>query len=103
MIKEVSCKIDLPYNTRIHNIFHVSRHKKVFRKKISPCDELPPLDDEGKLVLELKAILDKKKRILRNIIILEYLVKWKNLLEEDATWVGEEIITHSKLLEDKQI
>jgi hypothetical protein len=36
--------------------------------------------------------------------IKEYLIKWKNLPIEDATWEGEQILQHPglHLLEDKQ-
>ena len=56
------------------------------------------------MVLVLEAIIDFKERDLRRRTIREYLVKWKNLPVEDATWENEEILQHSelKLLEDKQ-
>jgi len=60
---------------------------------------LPPLDDKGKLILELEAILDMREKKLRNKVILEYLVKWKSLPLEDATWEG--CYTHSNLTEYK--
>ena len=41
---------------------------------------------------------------LRNRVIREYLVKWKELPMEDATWKGEQVLQHPslQLLEDKQ-
>jgi hypothetical protein len=51
--------------------------------------ELPPLDEEGQLVLIPEEILQVHERKLRNRVIREYLVKWKELLVEDATWEGE--------------
>ena len=38
------------------------------------------------------------------MVILEYLVKWKELPMEDATWEGEQVLQHPslQLLEDKQ-
>ena len=95
-------EIDLPENSRIHNSFHVPRLKNVVVEKVKPCTELPSLNDEGKLILELEAIIDKREKILRNSTILKYLVKWKNLSTEDATWMSEEIMSHPKLLEDKK-
>ena len=49
-------------------------------------------------------ILEFKERKLRKRSIKEYLVKWKNLLVEDATWEGEQLIqeTGSELLVGKQ-
>lgn len=79
-------------------MFHVSRLKKVLGQHL-PCSELPPLDDEGKLTLYPKVILDTRKKALRNRTITEHLIKWKNLPHEDATWEKEEDL---KMLEDKQ-
>lgn len=66
--------------------------------------ELPALDDEGQLILEPEAILETRERKLKSRIIKEYLVRWKNLPNEDATWEGKHILEHltSKLLGDKQ-
>ena len=46
-----------------------------------------------------------KETKLRNGTIKEYLIQWKGLPSEDATWVGERILQHPALflLEDKQI
>jgi hypothetical protein len=44
------------------------------------------------LVLKLEEILEFRERKLRKRSIREYLVKWKNLPMEDATWEGEHLI-----------
>ena len=69
-----------------------------------PSTVLPPLDNEGKLVLVPECIIDNRERQLRRRTIREYLVKWRDLLEEDATWEGEGILQHPalRLLEGKQ-
>ena len=88
----------------MHNIFHVSHLKKVLGHHIVPYTLLPPLDDEGKLILVSKAIINFKERNLRQCTIREYSVKWKDFPVEDVTWENEEILQHldMKLLEDKQ-
>ena len=48
------------------------------------------LYDEGKLVLELECILEIKTITLRSRSVNEYLVKWKNLHDEEATWENED-------------
>ena len=67
-------------------------------------DELPPMDDEGHLVLQLEAIIDSRERWLQSKTVHEFLVRWKNLSDEDATWESEQILQHPslQLLEDKQ-
>ena len=66
--------------------------------------ELLPTDDEGHLVLQTEAILDTRERHLRSRVVKDYLIRWKNLSDEDSTWEGEKILQHPylQLLEDKQ-
>ena len=101
-IGEVAYEIEFPKNSKIHNVFYVSRLKRVLGKSIDPCSDLPPLDNEGKLILEPEIIIEKHERRLRNQTIPEYLVKWKNLPREDASWIGEETLSQIALLGDKK-
>eukprot|EP00253_Pinus_taeda_P023004 PITA_23004 len=72
--------------------------------QVTVTDEPPPTDDERHLVLQLEAIIDTRERQLRSRTIREFLVRWKNLPDEDATWESEKILQHPslQLLEDKQ-
>ena len=67
-------------------------------------EELPPTDDEGHLVLHPEAIIDTRERQLWSRTVREYLVRWRNLPDEDATWDSEKILQHPslQLLEDKK-
>ena len=71
---------------------------------MTATEELPPTDDEGHLVLQPEAIIDTRERQLRSRTVREYLVRWRNLPDEDATWESEKILQHPslQLLEDKQ-
>jgi hypothetical protein len=97
-------ELDLPQGNKIHNVFHVSCLKRAIRKHITPIEELPHLDEEGQLVLILEEKLEVWEKNLRKRSIREYLVKWKNLPMEDATWEGEQLIqeTGPELLVGKQ-
>ena len=57
-------ELDLPEESKVYNIFHVSRLKKVLGHHIVPSTVLPPLDDEGKLVFVPEAIIDFRERNL---------------------------------------
>jgi hypothetical protein len=62
------------------------------------------LDKEGHLILVPEQILAFREKRLRNKTVNEYLIRWKDLPKEDATWEGEQILEHPglQLLEDKQ-
>ena len=55
--------------------------------------------------MSLEEILQVRERKLCNGVIREYLVKWKDLPIEDATWESAQVLQFPglKLLEDKQI
>ena len=91
-VGEVAYELELPVDNKVHNIFHVSCLKKALGHHVAPSIVLPPLDEEGKLILILEAILDFREKRLRSCVIREYLIKWKKLPIEDATWESEEIL-----------
>eukprot|EP00253_Pinus_taeda_P018915 PITA_18915 len=84
-VGEVAYELELPSGSRIHNVFHVSCLKKVLGQQVTVVTDLPPLDDEGHLMLEPEANLESKERRSRSRTIREFLVRWKNLPDEDAT------------------
>jgi len=71
----------------------------------SPRDKIPvqtillELDEEGKIILEPKAVTETRTRQLQNWSIAEYLIKWKNLPAEYSTWEDDNFIQkHLELL-----
>ena len=103
-IGQVAYELELPQGSKIRNVCHVSCLKKALGQHVTVTDELPPTDDEGHLVLQPKAIIDIRERKLWNGTFREFLVRWKNLPNEDATWESEKILEHPslQLLKDKQ-
>jgi hypothetical protein len=49
------------------------------------------------LILIHEDILEVREKKLRNMSIKEYLIKWKNLLIEDASWEDKRILKHLEL------
>ena len=103
-VGEVAYELELPTSSKIHNIFHVSCLKKALGQQVTATEELLPTDDEGHLVLQPEAIIDTRERQRWSRKVREYLVRWRNLLDEDATLESEKILQHPslQLLEDKQ-
>ena len=91
-IGKVAYEIELPESSKIHNVFHVSCLKKVVGKHATTSLELPLLEEEGQLDLVPDEILQERERKLRSRVIWEFLVKWKDLPIEDATWEGEQVL-----------
>eukprot|EP01018_Ginkgo_biloba_P009718 Gb_34407 [translate_table: standard] len=58
---------------------------------VTPQTELPMVAKEGKLVVELDAILEFMENSLQNNISTELLIKWNNLPIDDATCETEVI------------
>jgi hypothetical protein len=103
-VGEVAYELELPEGSKIHNVFHVSCLKKAVGQQVTTSVELPPLDEEGQLVLIPEEILEVRERRLRSRVIREFLIRWRDLPVEDATWEGDQILQHPnlQLLGDKQ-
>ena len=103
-IGEVAYELELPEGSKIHNVFHVSCIKKTLGQKIVTSEILPHLDDEGQLTLVPENILKTRERRSRSRTIKEYLIPWKDIPSEYATWEEEKILQHPnmKFIEDKQ-
>jgi hypothetical protein len=102
-VREVTYELKLPKGSRIHNVFHVSCLKKALGQQVVSSTKLPTLDEEGHLIPVPEQILAFREKRLRNKTVNEYLIRWKDLPKEDATWEGEQILQRPglQLLEDK--
>jgi hypothetical protein len=91
-IIHVAYRLELTENCRIHNVFHVSCLKKMLGQAQPVQTKILEFDDEGKIILEPEGILATKEKVLRSITIREYIIKWKNLPEEDSSWDTEQFL-----------
>ncbi|XP_025980100.1 uncharacterized protein [Glycine max] len=83
-IGKVAYKLDLPANTRIHNVFHVSLLKKHHGDHVV-SEQLPRLNEDGDLIIRPVAILDRIVKKKNNKAITEVLVRWEQTNPKDAT------------------
>jgi hypothetical protein len=60
----VAYDLDIPQGNKIHNVFHVSCLKRAIGQHIIPIEELPPLDEEGQLILTLEEVLEVQEKKL---------------------------------------
>jgi hypothetical protein len=50
------------------------------------------LDEEGQLILVPEEVLEVREKMIRKRSIKEYLIRWKNLPIEDATWESIQVL-----------
>jgi hypothetical protein len=100
---EIAYELELLEVSRIHNAFHVSYLKKALGQHVTTSTNIPPLNEEGKLVIDLERIVYFREHRLRREFIRECLVVWIGFPIEDATWEGEKILQQHdlELLEGK--
>ena len=68
-------------------MFHVSLLKPYFNRPEHVInDELAIIPSQGTIEPQANRILDIREKSLRNKVIREHLVQWKDYPEEDATW-----------------
>ena len=81
----VAYKLELPFEAKIHPVFHISQLKKHIGHHSTQSD-LPLLDGDGLISKEPVAILDRRLNKRKGRAITEVLVQWSNCFIEDATW-----------------
>nr|GEU33130.1 reverse transcriptase [Tanacetum cinerariifolium] len=70
---------------QIHNVFHISQLKKC-RGEVVHNGSLPVCNEQGVMMVEPLAILDRRMAKKENIAAVFVLVYWTNGSKEDATW-----------------
>ena len=82
----VSYKLDLPPESKIHPVFHVSCLKLKLGQRVTPLPILPPVDDEGQVATKPIVVLKTKTKTSRTRVVTEVLVQWLGYPPEDTTW-----------------
>ncbi|XP_019154659.1 PREDICTED: CASP-like protein 5C3 [Ipomoea nil] len=82
----VAYRLALPAGAQIHLVFHVSRLKKKVGDQIVPQHEPPLVGQEGEVLAQPIAVLNKRLIKRNNNAVTQILVQWANFPEEAATW-----------------
>ena len=85
-IGKVAYKLKLPKGSRIHPVFHVSLLKKKLGDSNPTTVGLPPIANDGEVLIQPEAILNTHWIKKGSRFVEESLVKWKQLPNDDATW-----------------
>ena len=84
-IGQVAYKLQLPSDSLIHPVSHVSQLKKC-KGPVQKMGALPQIGKDGLLYVHPVAILDRKLGKLNNKAAVYILVQWSNGDADGATW-----------------
>jgi hypothetical protein len=86
-IGEVAYKLDLPDNSLIHSVFHVSQLKKAVSPSVQVSTDLPhPSMDKFRTPVP---ILQRRPNQCGGELLSEVLIQWSSWLSSIATWEDE--------------
>ncbi|GJS07467.1 retrotransposable element Tf2 [Tanacetum coccineum] len=82
-VGEVAYKLELPADSQVHPVFHVSQLKKFRGISSQVSSVLPHLDSTGIIALEP---MDRRMAKKGNVAVVYVLIQWTNEGVDDATW-----------------
>lgn len=84
-IGQAAYRLELPSQSQLHSMFHISCLKKKVGQHISLLTTLLPIDAQGEIAPEPQAILQRLSINVNNRVIVEVLVQWQGTGVEQAT------------------
>lgn len=91
-IGKVAYRLQLPADSRVHPVFHVSQIKD-YRPDYTPVfTDLPSIPALDATDTEPERILDRRLVKKGNTAITQVLIKWSQLPEDAATWEDWEVL-----------
>jgi hypothetical protein len=91
-IGAVAYKLQLPPNSLIHPVFHISQLKPYTPDYRPVFEELPTVTDLTATTVDPEHILDRRLVKKGNVAIPQVKIKWTHLPEAAATWEDYNII-----------
>jgi hypothetical protein len=85
-------KLNLPEDSRVHPVFHVSQLKPFLPNYTPVFSELPKTPDLTAKELQPVAILDRRMKKKGNKPVIQILVQWSTLPASSATWEDYEVL-----------
>jgi hypothetical protein len=91
-------KLDLPADSKIHNVFHVSQLKPFLADYYPVYSELPVSTDIEVAAATPEVVLQRRLVKKENSAVPQVLIKWTGLPEASATWEDYNVL-HQRFLE----
>ncbi|XP_070056785.1 uncharacterized protein [Nicotiana tomentosiformis] len=85
-IGQVAYKLELPPDSKVQPVFHVSLFKRKVGNMVVMQTVLPSTSEDGYFLVKSVAILQRQMVKKNNAVVVKVLVQWSNLPPEDATW-----------------
>jgi len=82
----VAYELDLPWESRVHPVFHMSQLKLKLGSSASAFPKLPLVDSTGVFRPKPVKVLDCRSLPHNNRPLIELLVRWEGQNVDDATW-----------------
>lgn len=83
-VGSIAYKLQMPGNSKRHNVFHVSLLKKKVGAHVTSSPTLPPLS-AGVVTWVPAKVLNRGIFKRQNKPVAHWLIQWEGLVEEDAT------------------
>lgn len=84
-VEKVAYRLDLPIESKIYPVFHVSCLKKKVGEQVRVNLSLHWVMEDGTMALDLEKILDRRLKRKGAQAGVDLLVQWRGAMEEDAT------------------
>lgn len=84
-IGKVAYKLLLPDGCLLHPVCHISQLKKHIGPQIVPSAVFPLIDDKGNIKVAPKKIAERRVIPRNNQPVVQWLIRWTNLPEDQAT------------------
>lgn len=85
-IGAVAYKLDLPPNSLVHPVFHISLLKRKIGSRHATTTELPKIGAEGQFLVYPVKILERRMVKRNNKALVQWLIQWSHSIPEDASW-----------------
>lgn len=92
-IGSAAYRLELPADSLVHPVFHVSQLKPFVPDYTPVYKDVPSIVDLSMTKLEPETVLQRRLVKKGNHAITQVLVKWRNLPDDSATWEDWNVVT----------